>query len=280
MVIGAQMTQLPDVKQEYQRLLALRRFDILDTPPDGSFDRITRLAAELFEVPIALVSLVDEDRIWFKSRSGLDNVSEISRDPGLCASAILSDDVYLVEDARSDPRTLANPLVAGEFGLQFYAAAPLVTADGYQLGTLCVIDHHPRHLPEERDARPEVRRQRRQEHRQRPRAQNGDRDAERQGWDQQARHWLVGWHGLRYGDRHPHPPRTVGGLNPRASYFIVSQRSSGQEESTAPPCPRARFVRSSPSRSMAISTAFRRRLSGRDSCANRALSRLLAPICG
>ena len=146
---GAQMTQLPDVEQEYQRLLALRRFDILDTPPDGSFDRITRLAAELFEVPIALVSLVDEDRIWFKSRSGLDNVSEISRDPGLCASAMLSDDVYLVEDARSDPRTLANPLVAGEFGLQFYAAAPLVTTSGYRLGTLCVIDHHPRHLPEE-----------------------------------------------------------------------------------------------------------------------------------
>ena len=144
------MTQLAEA--ERQRLLALRRFDILDTPPDGSFDRITRLAAELFKVPIALVSLVDEDRIWFKSRSGLDNVSEISRDPGLCASAVLSDDVYLVEDARRDPRTLANPLVAGKFGLQFYAAAPLVTADGYKLGTLCVIDHQPRHFPAERRA--------------------------------------------------------------------------------------------------------------------------------
>lgn len=153
-MVIAQMTQLPDVEQEQeqQRLLALRRFDILDTPPDGSFDRITRLAAELLEVPIALVTLVDEDRIWFKSRSGLDDVSEIPRDPGLCASAVLSDDVYLVEDARRDPRTLANPLVAGEFGLQFYAAAPLVTTDGYRLGTLCVIDHKARHLPEERQA--------------------------------------------------------------------------------------------------------------------------------
>lgn len=142
------MAQLLKSDDESQRMLALRRYDILDTPPDGTFDRVTRLASELLDAPIALVTLVDEDRIWFKSRSGLDAVSEISRDPGLCASAILSDDVYLVEDARRDPRTLANPLVAGEFGLQFYAAAPLVTADGYRLGTLCVIDHRPRHLDE------------------------------------------------------------------------------------------------------------------------------------
>lgn len=146
------MIQLSDVEQEHQRLLVLRRFDILDSPPDGSFDRITRLAAELLKVPIALVSLVDEDRVWFKSRFGLDDVSEIPRDPGLCASAVLSDDVYLVEDARSDPRTLANPLVAGEFGLEFYAAAPLVTTDGYKLGTLCVIDRQPRQLSEELQA--------------------------------------------------------------------------------------------------------------------------------
>jgi sigma-B regulation protein RsbU (phosphoserine phosphatase) len=146
------MTEVLDRAQELQRLRAVRRYDILDTPPDGSFDRITRLAAQLLDAPIALVTLVDEDRIWFKSRAGLEDVSEISRDPGLCASAILSDDVYLVEDARRDPRTLANPLVAGEFGLQFYAAAPLVTADGHKLGTLCVIDHEPRQLAEERQA--------------------------------------------------------------------------------------------------------------------------------
>ncbi len=146
------MARVLELDDELQRLLALRRYDVLDTPPDGSFDRITQLAAQLFDVPIALVTLVDEDRIWFKSRSGLDAVAEISRDPGLCASAILSDDVYLVEDARRDPRTLANPLVAGEFGLQFYAAAPLVTSDGHRLGTLCVIDHEPRHLDEGRQA--------------------------------------------------------------------------------------------------------------------------------
>lgn len=149
---GERMTEVLDAQQELERLRALRRYDILDSPPDGSFDRITRLAAELLDVPIALVSLVDEDRIWFKSRAGLDDVSEISRDPGLCASAILSDDVYLVSDARQDPRTLANPLVAGAFGLQFYAAAPLVTTDGYKLGTLCVIDHEPRNLAPERQS--------------------------------------------------------------------------------------------------------------------------------
>jgi eukaryotic-like serine/threonine-protein kinase len=129
---------------EAQRLEAVRRYDILDTPPDGSFDRITGLAAQLFDVPIALVTIVDEDRIWFKSRHGLDSVEEIGRDPGLCASAIFEDAPYVVEEARSDPRTLANPLVAGAFGLQFYAAAPLRTQDGHRLGTLCIIDREPR----------------------------------------------------------------------------------------------------------------------------------------
>jgi GAF domain-containing protein len=129
---------------ESRRLDALRRYEILDTPPDGSFDHITALAAEIFDVPIALVTLVDHDRIWFKSRHGLEGVEEIGRDPGLCASAVLQDKPYIVEEARSDPRTLANPLVAGKFGLQFYAAAPLVTSDGHRLGTLCIIDREPR----------------------------------------------------------------------------------------------------------------------------------------
>ncbi len=129
---------------ETRRVAAIRRYDILDTPPDGSFDRITALAAELFDVPIALVTIVDEDRIWFKSRYGLSEVGQIPRDPGLCASAILQDTPYIVEEARRDPRTLANPLVSGQFGLQFYAAAPLRTSDGYRLGTLCIIDREPR----------------------------------------------------------------------------------------------------------------------------------------
>ncbi len=129
---------------EDARLAAVRRYDILDTPPDGSFDRITALAAQLFDTPIALVTVVDHDRIWFKSRYGLDDVDQIGRDPGLCASAIMADAPYIVEQARSDSRTLANPLVSGKFGLQFYAASPLRTSDGHRLGTLCIIDREPR----------------------------------------------------------------------------------------------------------------------------------------
>ncbi len=132
---------------EDERIKSLKKYDILDTPPDGSFDRITKLAAKLLHVPIAIVTLVDTDRIWFKSRYGLD-VQQIGRDPGLCASAILSDDFYEVDNALTDPRTLANPLVASEFGLRFYAAVPLKVRDGHNLGTLCVIDKQPRHLSE------------------------------------------------------------------------------------------------------------------------------------
>ncbi|HET7725759.1 MAG TPA: ATP-binding protein [Candidatus Limnocylindrales bacterium] len=128
---------------EAARLAAVRRYEILDTPPDGAFERITALAARLFNVPIAIVSVVDEDRIWFKSHYGLD-VEEIGRDPGLCASAILQDRPWIITDAPRDPRALANPLVAGEFGLRFYAGAPLRTSDGYNLGTVCVLDFEPR----------------------------------------------------------------------------------------------------------------------------------------
>ncbi|HEY9635479.1 MAG TPA: ATP-binding protein [Coleofasciculaceae cyanobacterium] len=139
----------PSLLSETERLKALRRYNILDTPPDGSFDRITSMAARLLKVPIAVVSLVDSDRIWFKSHHGLD-VQQIDHCPGLCASAILSPEFYVITDASQDVRSLANPLVAGEFGLRFYAAAPLTTHDGYNLGTLCVIDKQPRSIsPEE-----------------------------------------------------------------------------------------------------------------------------------
>jgi two-component sensor histidine kinase len=133
---------------EAERMAAVRRYDILDSPPDGAFDRITALAARRLGVPIAIISIVDEDRIWFKSHHGLP-VEQIDREPGLCASAILGDAPYLVEDARSDPRSLANPLVAGDFGLRFYAAVPLRTNDGHNLGTLCVIDKEPRAIEKE-----------------------------------------------------------------------------------------------------------------------------------
>jgi sigma-B regulation protein RsbU (phosphoserine phosphatase) len=135
------------VTDEAQRLAAVRRYEVLDTPPDGAFERITALAARLFDVPISIVSIVDADRIWFKSHHGVD-VPEIDREPGLCASAVLQSGPWLVNDARNDPRTLANPLVAGELGLQFYAGVPLTTHDGYNLGTLCIIDQRPRQLSE------------------------------------------------------------------------------------------------------------------------------------
>ncbi len=132
-------------ENEIERLKTLRRYEILDTPPDGTFDRITSLASKIFNMPIVLISLVDEDRIWFKSHHGLET-DTIGRDPGLCASAILEDDIYLIENAREDPRSLANPLVVGNFGLRFYAAAQLKTSDGYNLGTFCIIDKLQRFL--------------------------------------------------------------------------------------------------------------------------------------
>lgn len=132
-------------KNEKDRINTLRKYDILDTPPDGTFDEFTKLAANLLNVPIAIISMVDTDRIWFKSKYGVD-IPQIDRDPGLCASAILSKEFYEVENATKDPRTITNPLVAGEFGLRFYAAYPLETRKGYNLGTLCIIDKKPRKL--------------------------------------------------------------------------------------------------------------------------------------
>lgn len=136
------------LEDEPQRLEAVRRYGILDTPPDGAFDRITALAAKLFDVPICIISIVDHDRIWFKSHHGID-AQQIDREPGLCASAILHGEPWIVTDARTDPRTLSNPLVCGELGLQFYAAIPLVSSDGFKLGTLNIIDTEPRELSDE-----------------------------------------------------------------------------------------------------------------------------------
>lgn len=142
---GLSGTPSVPVPDEAARLEAVHRYQILDTPQDGAFDRITSLATRLFSVPIAIVSVVDQDRIWFKSHHELD-VDEVDREPGLCASAILQNEPWIIEDARLDSRALSNPLVVGELGLQFYAGIPLHTRDGYNLGTLCIIDRHPRTL--------------------------------------------------------------------------------------------------------------------------------------
>lgn len=128
---------------EERRMQSVRRYDILDSPPDGSFDHVTQVAARLMGTPISIISIVDSDRIWFKSHHGVD-VTQIAREPGLCASAIMQDGPWLVDNAPLDPRTISNPLVAGEFGLQFYLGIPLQTHDGFNLGTLCVLDFQPR----------------------------------------------------------------------------------------------------------------------------------------
>ncbi len=134
---------------EEQRLASLRSLGLLDTAPEERFDRITRMAQRLFDVPIALVSLVDEDRQWFKSRSGLD-LAETPRTASFCAHAIVHDDnVLLVEDALEDRRFADNPLVIGAPNIRFYAGAPIAGPDGSLLGSLCVIDRRPRGMSQE-----------------------------------------------------------------------------------------------------------------------------------
>jgi signal transduction histidine kinase len=133
---------------EAERIKELKRYEILDTPPDFSFDRLTRLAAKLFDVPVAIISLVDQDRVWFKSRHGID-VQQVALNPGLCTATILTDEVYVVQDALEEESTFLNPLVTGDFALRFYAGAPLRTKEGYNLGSFCIIDKKPRNLSEE-----------------------------------------------------------------------------------------------------------------------------------
>jgi GAF domain-containing protein len=135
-------------QRELERLEAVRRYAILDTPAEGAFDRITRLAAQLFDVPISIVSVIDHDRIWFKSAHGLTGIPEIPREPGLCSTAIEADEPYVLPDATLDERSMNNSLVSGPFGLRFYAGVPLHTSDGHNLGTLCVLDNVPHDVDE------------------------------------------------------------------------------------------------------------------------------------
>jgi PAS domain S-box-containing protein len=128
---------------EEARLASLSRYEILDTPPEEAFDRITQLASTIFSVPIVLITLVDRDRQWFKSCYGLDT-RETDRSLSFCAHAIQADTVMVVPDATQDTRFALNALVTGEPGIRFYAGAPLRTPDGYKLGTLCLIDREPR----------------------------------------------------------------------------------------------------------------------------------------
>jgi len=131
--------------KETLRLAKLKGYNILDTLPELAYDDITVLAAHLCEMPTALVSLVDSDRQWFKSRVGL-SAAETPRKVAFCDHTIQHSDILIVEDATQDPRFSHNPLVTGDPYIRFYAGAPLLTPDGYALGSLCVIDYQPRRL--------------------------------------------------------------------------------------------------------------------------------------
>ncbi len=137
--------QAPLPPDESARLQALRDYNILDTPAEREFDDIAELGAQICDTPIALITLVDEDRQWFKSKVGVSQEST-ARDVAFCAHALLSPDILQVPDALAEARFADNPLVTGERGIRFYAGAPLITPEGHTLGTLCVIDRVPRRL--------------------------------------------------------------------------------------------------------------------------------------
>jgi two-component system, NtrC family, sensor kinase len=134
--------------QESARVAALDRYAILDTEPEQTFDDLVILAAYICKTPIAMLSLVDEHRQWFKSRVGVQ-IRETPKETSFCAHAIQQEDLFIVPDTLKDPRFKDNPMVLGEPHIRFYTGAPIVNEDGFALGTLCVIDRQPRELDSE-----------------------------------------------------------------------------------------------------------------------------------
>ena len=137
------MPASPFPENELTRLHVLRSYAVLDTPRDRALDRLVFMAAQLLSAPIALITLVDDDRQWFKAQVGI-TVRETARSVAFCGYTILSDDVLVVQDATHDARFADNPLVVEQPGIRFYAGAPLIASNGLRLGSLCVIDRRPR----------------------------------------------------------------------------------------------------------------------------------------
>ena len=140
--LGGHRPRTPD--PEAARIAAVRDYDLIGTPPDAEFDRITALAARLFEVPVAVISIVDEDRVWLKSRQGVD-AAAVERTRGLGAAGGLHEQTLVVEDIANDPRTEHLP-GADESPFRFYAGVPLMTRDGFNLGTFAIADTAPRRM--------------------------------------------------------------------------------------------------------------------------------------
>jgi len=138
---------IPD--NDEQRIAVLKKHKILDTPAEDAFDSIVKLATEIFEVPMALISFVDSENVFHKANVGMENIHHCSRGISLCALSILNKDVTVFEDAENEDSLSSNPLVTGDFGLKFYAGAPLITPDGYTIGTICILDNKTRSFESE-----------------------------------------------------------------------------------------------------------------------------------
>jgi GAF domain-containing protein len=138
----------PGSSQEAARVAALDRYAILDTEPEQTFDDLVSLASYICKTPIAMLSLVDDRRQWFKSTVGVQ-IRETPKETSFCAHAIQQEDLFIVPDTLKDPRFRENPLVAGEPYIRFYTGAPMINEEGFALGTLCVIDRQPRELDSE-----------------------------------------------------------------------------------------------------------------------------------